>query len=262
MSDFDLFDEFAADQPATLEEEKPRPPRKRQRGGGGFTFFDLLTGIFVLATIAVCVWTVLLIQNPAVPYNPFPPPTPGPTSTLFLLGGESADINPPTWTPSATVQPGPTATRLTPLPSDTPKPTATGITPLPGATNTVAVFPFTLQNEAVTYAKNNNAKGCDWLGIAGQVFDLNGEPVPGLPIQVTGDQGFSVPPVFTGTAEDLGPSGYEIKLADEPKEAEYVVRLLNTTGMPLSEPIVVRTLSSCDRNVAIVNFVQNHEFSH
>ncbi len=260
MSDYDQFSGFGPDQPATLEEEKPpKSPRKRRQGG----VYDILTGFFVLAAIGAVVLTVLLIQDPASPLNPLPPEPPLPTPTLFVLGGggQSGDLLPPTWTPSATLETGSSPTpRSTATSTGTPPPTATGVTPLPGATNTVAVFPFTLQDEAVTYARNASAEGCAWLSIAGQVFDLNNTPVPGLPIQVTGDDSFSKL-VFSGSADAFGPSGYEVQLDTTPKEAEYVVRLLNTTGMPLSEPIVVRTLSSCDRNVAVVNFVQNHEFS-
>ena len=169
---------------------------------------------------------------------------------------------PPTWTPSPSATSGPTPTRqATATRTPLPQATATGITPLPGATNTVAIFPFTLQNEAVTYARNENGEGCAWLSIAGQVFDLNGGPVIGLAVMVTGEGVAEGGLAFSGEAPLFGPSGYEVFLNTTPVEQEYVVQLLNTTGMPLSEPIVVRTLSSCDRNVAIVNFVQNHEFS-
>jgi hypothetical protein len=97
------------------------------------------------------------------------------------------------------------------------------------------------------------------LSIAGQVFDIDGNPVVSLPVQVTGENFEQIE--FTGTADPFGESGYEVFLNTEPSEAEYEVRLLNTTGMPLSEPVIVRTLDSCEGNVAIVNFVQNREFS-
>jgi hypothetical protein len=256
MSDFDLFEDYDADQPAMLEEQKPRPTRKK----GGFAFFDIIAGIFALATIAFCVGTFLLIQNPMQPYNPFPPDTPQPEPTIFLLpGGEIADV--PTWTPSPSITAGPTATRAaTATPTGTAKATATGITALPGATNTLAVFPFTLQGEVVTYVRNATEDACAWQSIAGQVFDLNGEPIIQLPIQVTGDKGFD-DLVFSGSETRFGASGYEVFLSDTPVEAEYIVQLFSTTGMPLSERVVVRTLESCDRNVAIANFVQNHEIS-
>jgi hypothetical protein len=212
----------------------------------------------------VVVVTVMLIQNPTAPFNPFPPPPPEPTPTLFLLDPVDDGTGEVPVTTTATAEPDddPTATPAV-IATDTPRPTvlatATGLTALPGATNTVTVFPFTLQDEAVTYTQNPNDEGCEWLSIAGQVFDLNGDPLPGLPVQVTGEDFEQIE--FTGTALQFGPSGYEVLVNTTPIEAEFVVRLLNTTGQQLSDPIVVRTLSSCERNVAVVNFVQNHEFT-
>lgn len=260
MSDYDLFGDYEPDQPATLEEERPAKRRTRTRRSGGI--YNVIAALFGIATVGMIIFTILVILNPLGPYNPFPPAPPQPPPTLFLLENVAAsgELLPPTWTPSPTITAGPTPTRAaTPTRTPTPQATATGLTPLPGATNTVAVFPFTLQDEAVTYARNTNSEDCEWLSIAGQVFDLAGQPIPGLPIQVTGE-GFEQIE-FSGTAPSFGPSGYEVFLNQTPVEEEFVVRLLNTTGMPLSEPIVVRTLSSCDRNVAIINFVQNHEFS-
>jgi len=127
----------------------------------------------------------------------------------------------------------------------------------PGSTNTIAVFPFTLQNEAVTYTKHPD--GCDGAWIVGQVFGLNGDAVLSLYILVTGQNFESA--TFTGTAKQWGESGYEVFLNPTPIEDEFLVRLYGSTGQPLSEPIVVRTLSACERNVAVVNFVQNHEYS-
>lgn len=257
MSDYDVFDDYEADQPATLEEERPAPPPSERRG---LSIFDLLAGLFALATIGFVVWTVLIIQNPNAAFNPFPPATTAPTATLFFAAEATASA-PPTWTasPSPTEGPSPTPP-ATATATNTPKPTATGITPLPGATNTAAVYPFTLQDEVVTYARYQGAAGCEWQSIAGQVFDLLGNAVPQLPVEVTGDD-ISTSIAFTGSATQYGASGYEVKLSETPAEAEYVVRLLATTGMPLSEPIIVRTLATCDSNVAIVNFVQNHPLS-
>lgn len=261
MSDFDMFGDFEPEKPPTLEEDRPaerqKTPEKKSRQPGGI--YNLIAFVFLLGTIGVIAAGVFLALNPDSPYNPLPPNTPIPTPTLFVLG-EAADETPLPATPS----PAPTETvstvEATATETRTPMPSPTGLTEQPGATNTVAVFPFTLQDEAVTYTQNFNEEDCAWLSIAGQVFDLDGDPLPGLPVQVTGENFERI--VFTGTAVQYGPSGYEVFLNSTPIEAEFVVRLLNTTGMPLSEPIVVRTLSSCDRNVAIVNFIQNHEFSN
>ncbi len=259
MSDYDLFSAYEPEQPATLEEERraQAAPRQRRPSGG---IYSIVTGLFMLATAGFIAWAVSLIMNPTAPYNPFPPPPPEPTSTLFVVdaGPQSATVLPPTWTASPSVTPGPTTTRrATATRTPSPGPTATGITPLPGATNTIAVFPFTLQNEAVSYARNTNGEGCAWSSIAGQVFDLTQGPLIGLVIQVTGDNFQQI--ALSGSERRFGASGYEIFLNSTPVEAEYVVQLRSTTGMPLSEPYVVKTLSSCDHNIAIVNFLQNHE---
>ncbi len=260
MSDFDVFGDYEPERPATLEEERPQRKKEesRQRERQPGRFYNFVSFVFLLATVVVLVVSVLLIQNPYASFNPFPPHTPTATPTLFVLDEAEEVVLPPTWTPSPTVTEGPSPTpRATATLTPTLMATATGVTQPPGATNTIAVFPFTLQDEAVTYIQNSNEEGCAWLSIAGQVFDLNEAPVKGLPVFVTGDNFEYM--VFTGTAPQFGPSGYEVFLNPTPIEAEYIVRLLNTTGMPLSEPILVRTLSSCESNVAIVNFVQNHE---
>jgi hypothetical protein len=255
MSDFDQFEDYAVDQPATLEEEKPRASRRRP----GPTLYDVIAGIFALATIGFLVWAILLIQNPRVGFNPLPPDTAVPTPTIFAL--ESGNVDVPTWTPSPSITAGPTATRpATSTPTGTARATATGVTPPPGAVNTLSVYPFTLQDEAIAYVRNTTPEGCDWMSIAGQVFDMNGEPIVQLPIQVTGDGGFKEL-VFSGSETRFGPSGFEVFLDDTLAEAEYIVQLFGTTGMPLSERVVVRTLGTCDGNVAIANFVQNHELS-
>lgn len=257
MSDFDVFGDYEPERPATLEEDRPEPPKKekqpRERKPGGF--YNFVSFLFLLATVGMVIYTVLLIQNPNAPYNLFPPDTPAPTPTLFVIGGEGG--LPPTWTPPPppTEEPSPTP-GATPTRTATPPPTPTRLTPEPGATVTISFFPFTPQDDAVTYTRNTREEECAWASIAGQVFDQNGGPVIGLPVQVTGDNFEQI--VFTGAEPFFGPSGYEVKINTTPVEDEFVVRLLGTTGQPYSEPVVVRTLSSCDRNIAVLNFVQNH----
>lgn len=260
MSDLDPFGNYEPEQPATLEEDRPEPPRPRRRkkrrsGGGGF--YSFLTAVFLLGTVGVVVVTILLINNPLLPFNPLRPAPPQPTPTLFILGGGGGggSVAPPTPTATSTLPPT-QAPQGTPGVSASLQPTPTGLVIIPGGTATVSILPFTLQNEAVTYTQNANDEGCRWLSIAGQVFDINGDPLPGLPVEVTGENFQSIE--FTGTATQFGPSGYEVLLNTTPIEAEFVVQLLNTTGQVLSEPVVVRTLAACDSNVAIVNFIQNH----
>lgn len=255
MSDYDLFGEYEPERPATLEEEKPRPPRRKKPSGRGV--YNLLAFLFLIGTAVVIGLIVIVVGDPTSPLNPFPPATPLPTPTLIQFDGLSnLPITPPI-TPSATRFPTSIPLNaLTPGGFDLTSPT--GVTPLPGATLTLSVMPFTLQNDAVTYLKHPD--GCKGLWLVGQVFDQNNGPLPGLPVQVTGTV-FQGAIDFTGAHPRWGQSGYEFELNSTPVEDQFVVQLLNTTGQPLSEPVVVKTLASCDQNMAVVNFIQSQPFA-
>jgi hypothetical protein len=254
VSDYDLFGDYEPERPATLEEEKPRPPRRKKPSGRGP--YNFLAVLFLIGALGIIIYIGILIQNPDSPINPFPPATPNPTPTLIQPGGGgSLPISPPV-TPSAARFPT-TVPNVT-LTSASAQLSPTGFTPLPGGTLTVSVLPFTLQNDAVTYRVHPD--GCKGLWLIGQVFDSNGGPLPGLPVQVTGSV-FQGAIEFTGSAPRWGESGYEFELNNTPVEDQFVAQLLNTTGQPLSEPVVVKTLASCEQNVAVVNFIQNHPFT-
>ncbi|MBN1309880.1 MAG: hypothetical protein JXB30_00580 [Anaerolineae bacterium] len=271
MSDYDLFGDYEPEQPATLEEDRlelePEPsyhPRRKRSGGGG-GFYNFVSVLFLLATVGVCVLAIMLIRNPMLPFNPFPPGAPYPTPTLFVFnrGEDVGNVVPPSQTPEVT------STRVpTTLPRGTQSQetiTATldlsaspgGLTTQPDVTNTVSVEPFTLQNEAVTYTQHTT--GCDGLWIVGQVFDLEQQPLKGLAVIARWDGNSALG--WSGYATQWGESGYEITINNKPVELEVEIQLLAGTGQPLSEPVVVRTLDTCDRNVAIANFIQNHPFS-
>lgn len=243
-------DDFASEEPLTLED--PVDDRPHHEGGGGLAFADLVAAIFGLATLAVIVASILLARNPSVAWNPFPPGSPPPTPTLVAI----AEL--PTRTPTAAP---PTAT-LAPLPSATPSPFPSP-TILPesfsGPTNTPSRFPFTLQNESVGFISNPNGLGCNWLGVVGQALDLSGEPALQLAVQVKGE-GFEWI-AFTGSAPAYGASGFEVKLGPAVREAEFEVQLYSTTGVALSEPIVIRTSTDCQQNTAVVVFVQNYAYT-
>jgi hypothetical protein len=140
----------------------------------------------------------------------------------------------------------------------TPQSTEIVLATVPAGTPTIAVFPFTLQ-DSVTFEKNQNGDGCAWMSIAGQIFDLDGNPLTGVGVQVRGE-GFEQFE-WAGSSTRFGPSGYEVFLNTTPYVANWTIQLLNYNVMPLSDPIPVQSSSSCEQNVAVVNFVQNHEFS-
>jgi hypothetical protein len=274
LSDHDLFDDYEPAPPATLEEERPARQRRGQQGGGDL-FYNTAALFFVAASIAVVLVAALLVNNPLLPINPLPPATDQPTPTLIPLSGgaDGGDIAAPTEMPvietpiaiaTSTPVPSPTTPpSATPRPAVTPAgtitpgtPGTTSATPEGGVTNTPSPFAFTLQNEELEYVAYEGEEGCDYLAIAGEVFDADGGALPGVPVVVEGDEFFSALD-FSGNAPAYGPSGYEVFINDRPYEAEFTVRLVSETGMPLSEDVIVRTHDSCEENVVLVNFIAN-----
>ena len=273
MGNFDLFDDYDFEPPATLEEERPQQERHRGGGSSPDRLYNALTLFFLAASVGMCLLVVALIQNPTLPINPFPPPTPQPTPTLFLLesagsdtgevvGAEQLQTTPTsnsaraeeTVTPTIDLTAMPTASPTVTL---TPAPSPTGMTPLPVATNTPSSYPFTVQNETVTYVAYTGPEGCNYMAIAGQVFDVSGKPLKDMIIWVKDTEGFFEMVAFSGQAPRYGPSGYEAVINTSPYEADFTVQVWSDTGTDLSAPVAVHTKASCDENLAIVNFVQN-----
>lgn len=125
-------------------------------------------------------------------------------------------------------------------------------------TPTRSPYPFTMDDSSPTYTENfANDAGCNWLGVAGQVFDLEGEPVPAGAYMI----GVLDPVVswtLTGSAPAYGSSGWELYLGDEPTVATYLIQLFTPAGTPVSEAYAFTTMDSCDQNLVLINFVQNH----
>lgn len=255
-----------------------------------------LTALFVVYFVILMVNPYVPI-NPFPPRTPFPEivvatldpnvPTATPTATKLpnTPGLNTLAPTVPTETPTVLVFTdtpilSPTVTQVLVAPPSTttstaiPQPTLTLIgdpgegvegqqvftPPPPGnpAQFTRSPFPFTVYDDAVVYVTNPNERGCNWASISGAVTDLAGEPVRGLGIQLTGEGLDEVR--FSGTAPTFGDGGYEFFLNGTPVRGLYTVQLLSQTGAPISEEFVVQTSPVCEENVAIVNFVQNHEF--
>lgn len=114
------------------------------------------------------------------------------------------------------------------------------------------------ENISATLFKSDST--CNWTGIAGQAFDLQGRPIPGITVQVNG-------PVYgkdvnylsiTGSASIYGVGGYEIFLTDNPQDTrgEFQIRLVDQAGRGLSPRFTFDTSSDCSKNLVIVNFKQ------
>lgn len=136
-----------------------------------------------------------------------------------------------------------------------------GVTPLPTITltRTLSPFPFTLQDGNPYYFQNfANTAGCNWLGIAGQVFDLSGNVMLNLIVHLEGG-GLNMDAI-TGARIEYGPGGYELYLGNTPIDTTdvYRIQLRTATAQPLSDFYVIPTFADCKKNLVLVNFVQNH----
>lgn len=124
---------------------------------------------------------------------------------------------------------------------------------------------YILQDGGPFYLPNFNhpEQACEWMGVAGQVFDLEAVEVAGLTI-IAGHRFLgevSHRNAVTGQSTAYGPGGYEILLADRPVETSlsYWVQVLDSEGQPLSKRILFDTYADCDQNLIFVNFVTKEE---
>lgn len=103
--------------------------------------------------------------------------------------------------------------------------------------------------------------GCDFLGVAGQVFGPQGAPEKMLIIEAGGTLGGS--DVFalslTGNDSVYGPGGYELFLSDQlvSSNDSVWIQVLNLEGQALSQKTYIDTFSDCQRNLVLVNFVES-----
>ena len=239
----------------------PTPPR-----GGlniGRLILNVLTVIVLLLTLYVGFRFVSIFLNPQGSSNPFPPPTlpatlgpPTPTNTPAIrlpteIPSTSTPRPLPTIVPSATETPEATATlEFTVTPEESPEATAE-----PGAQ-------FELQTGSPTYIPDE--RGCEHMGVGGKVYDLQGAPIVGLAVRVSGElAGAPIGPLdtLTGSAADrFGFGGYYFELSDTPTASEDTVLLQvldASSGLELSEHVSLTTYDTCEQNLVFVNWAQS-----
>jgi hypothetical protein len=128
-------------------------------------------------------------------------------------------------------------------------------------------LPFSLQQTNPYYLKNftHDDLGCDWLGVAGQIFNGDGQIQKDIVIRAGGEINGKrvVEEMVMPLAEpeiDLayGPGGYELTLADAVADStgEVWIQLFNLEGDPLSEKIYLTTYGDCLKNLILLNFVE------
>lgn len=126
----------------------------------------------------------------------------------------------------------------------------------------------TIQNKYITQSGTplgmenflHSTLACDWMGVAGQVFDLEGKPQTGFVIQVGGElEGNNILLLaMTGGNTSVGVGGYEIVLSDHvvASTQKLWVQLFNLEGKPLSDKIRFDTYDDCDRNLILINLTE------
>lgn len=170
----------------------------------------------------------------ASPQEAFTPTEPAPTQTQqATLPVQATAI--PTQTPAELP------------PSATPEPTAT---PLP--------YRPQLGSPQYLPAFTHPESGCNWVGIAGQVFDNRANPVENVTVVVKGY--FDGKPVnemaLSGLGKAYGPGGFEVKLGEKALKTQgaVTVQLFNDKFEPLSRLYQIDTYNDCQKNLIIFNF--------
>jgi len=242
------------------EEEEPE---STDRSG---IVWNILTILVLLSTACVGVVFLMVFLNPNVGFNPFPPPSLPSRMELDTPTATPKDVLPPTWTPTVTLAPTQTHT---PGPTETPQPTQEGAAEEPSPTTgqeEPSDMPVLLHEGSPQYIPATSFHpdlGCKWLGVVGQVVNINGAPVQGLLIEVGGTldgEQIGNPTILqaTGLAKAYGDAGYEVKLADEPTDSQGTlwIQVIDQAALPISEKIYFDTFDDCQKNLIIIYFKQ------
>jgi hypothetical protein len=268
---------------------------KGRRAGCLGSLLNVLTATLLLLALLLLLGFVLLLVMPggrevtAVFTQPiraqlFPPtPTSPPLPTaagLAILPSPTTPSLLPTWTapppePSATPRPTntarpthtptiiPTFPTRTPTPTETPTPSSTPTEtppgPSPTASATRSQYLFTRSDSSPFYLQNYaNDAGCRWMGMVGEVLDLDRNPVSpdSYRVHIWGS-GIDVR-LAVGSAPQISPSGWEQFLSDVLVIRDYEIQLETVSGTAVSRAYRVQTRTSCNENLVRFDFVRNH----
>lgn len=227
--------------------------------------WNALTIIMLLGVVCVVGTFLLVFTNPNTSVNPFRPlALPSPVA-LPTYTATPRSVLPPTWTPLPSLEPTSTST---PRPSDTPAPSETPFslfTPTQTATGSGARgAPFEVSPGTPVSTSSlafHPEVGCDWMGVAGQVFDLSGAPISGQQVRIGGFLGGKSVDLLTltGLTNAYGTAGfYEFNLGEKPvaSKGSLWLQLVDQAGLTMSEKIFFDTYDSCDKNLIFINFKQ------
>ncbi len=209
--------------------------------------------------------------QPVCPTWPGSPPTEeGPTSTATISVTPSKTATQPT----STRTPSPTLTEtftktatFTSTPTNTSTPTKTitptiTLTPTLTRTPTQPILPYTIQPSTPAYLQNfaHPEAGCNWMGVAGQVFDRSGKPIPNMVVVVDGVLNNTTVDLIglTGLNNAYGPGGFEIQLANAVINSSntLAITLYDLAGSTMTYPFAFSTYADCSKNLILINFNQ------
>ncbi|MDO9087407.1 MAG: hypothetical protein Q7U53_14455 [Anaerolineaceae bacterium] len=119
-------------------------------------------------------------------------------------------------------------------------------------------LPYDLQSVEPLYMANfvHPEEGCNWMGVAGQIFDENLQPKDGMVVVVEGVVNNTMVEFlgFSGLAQTYGPGGYELVLSQGNSPGIFWIQLFDVAGNPLSGIYSFQMDGTCEKNLAVINF--------
>ncbi len=119
-------------------------------------------------------------------------------------------------------------------------------------------YPFEIQQTGVLAIQGFS--GCNWTGVAGQIFDLTETPIRNLILHLEGFWNGSAisTEVLSGSADKYGPAGYEFVLGTQPLDSTQTlwIQVQDAAHKEISARVYFNTYNDCARNLILVNFVQ------
>ncbi|GAB4528863.1 MAG: hypothetical protein Fur0018_15140 [Anaerolineales bacterium] len=240
-------------------------PTPRARQGAG-CFWNILTGLILLATLGAAGIFGWIYLRPTSPLNPFPPATLPALAVLPTAAPTSTPL-PPTETPTPLPTATPTNTPLPPTATFTASPEASPTlltsqaSPTLRPTATPGGYAFITKDTplAIQNIFHGDA-GCNWLGVGGNIEDLRGGGKLYVTVHLHGSVNGQPVDIYTvsGAARQYGEGGYEFHLDDSPANSHnsLYIQLLDQANLPLSDRIFFDTYDSCEKNSIIINFQQ------
>jgi hypothetical protein len=247
-----------ADQEEIDERQKHRR-HKRQNN----LIWNVLTAIFIIISLIAISYFGLLFADPKTSLNPFPPPT---IPALIQLPTNTPTViqMPATWTLTATATSVPTSTPTQVEVTGTGTGTGTAESnPTPLATVNNSKYPFASKGDPAAMANTvfHHDKDCNWQGIAGQVWDIQGNALVGYRVHLQGfynGKNIDLTTLSGGAQYWYGSGGYEFVIGDKAIDStgQLSIQMEDQSYMLISNKVVLNTYSDCTKNLIMVNFQQ------